>query len=87
MMKAAYVAVVVLLLAPSIAIALFTLTVLARDPAFARERSSPEPLHRYTIRVAGFEIPFHPSIWASVLVLAGTIIWIVGVAVLFFLRR
>lgn len=86
-MKTAYVAVAVLILSPSIAIALFTLTVVARDPALARDRTTQEQLYRYTIRVAGFEVPFRPFIWPSVLVLVGSIIWIVGVAVLFFVRQ
>ena len=80
-------AVVLLLLSPSIAIALFTLVVLARDSTFIREQASPEALHRYTIRVAGSEITFYPRMWPSVIVVAGAFLWILGLSVLLFFRR
>jgi hypothetical protein len=86
-MRAGYVAVVLLVLSPSIAIALFTLIVLTREATFVRERSSPEALHHYTIRLAGVEIPFYPRVWASVVLLVGAVLWIIGLTVLFFLRR
>ena len=78
-MRAAYIAIVLLVLSPSAALAIFTLSILARDPAYARERSGGEALHHYTIRVAGFKIPFYPRVWASVLLLLAAILWIVGV--------